>query len=196
MDMLKIRVIMEYEFPRGSKAAEAARNINDVYGAYTTNDRTTRYWFAPLLVYRFRSENFDLRNEPRGRLKMLGDNDQLKVIVEADDSQTTTELAAAFEVSTETILIRLLQFGKVNKLDKWVPDELNKRQREIRVEACLALLNRHTNEGILNRIVTCDEKWILFDNRKHSASFLDLGSVPKKCPKRKMFPKKVVATVW
>ncbi|CAH2103662.1 unnamed protein product [Euphydryas editha] len=91
MDMLKIRLIMECEFRRGSKAAEAARNINDVYGWNTTNDRITNYWFA-----RFRSGNFDLRNEPRGRPKMLVDNDELKAIVEADDSQTTVELAAAF----------------------------------------------------------------------------------------------------
>ncbi|XP_045454940.1 histone-lysine N-methyltransferase SETMAR-like [Melitaea cinxia] len=128
---------MEYEFRRRSKAAETARNINDVYGANTTNDRTIRYLFA-----RFRSGNFDLRNEPRGRPKMLVDNDELKVIVGADDSQTTAELAAAFEVSTRTILVHLRQIGKIRKLDKWVPHELNERQREIRVEACLALLNR------------------------------------------------------
>ncbi|CAH2084588.1 unnamed protein product [Euphydryas editha] len=178
MDMLKIRVIMEYEFRRGSKAAEVARNINDAYGANTTNDRTTSYWFT-----RFRSGNFDLRNDLRGRPKMLVDNDELKAIVEADDSQITPELAAVFEVSTKTILVHLHQIGKVKKLDKWVPHELNERQREIRVETCLALLHRRTNEGILKRIVTCDETWILFDNRKRSTSWLDPGSVPKQCAK-------------
>ena len=83
MDTLKIRVIMEYEYRRGSTAAQAARNIN-VYGANTTNQRTTCYWFA-----RFRSGNFDLKNEPRGRPKTLVDNDELKAIVEADDTQST-----------------------------------------------------------------------------------------------------------
>ncbi|XP_045446564.1 histone-lysine N-methyltransferase SETMAR-like [Melitaea cinxia] len=117
---------------------------------------------------------------------MLADNNKLKAIVEADDSQTTVALAAAFEVSTKTILVHLRQISKVKKLEKWVPHELNERQREIRVETCFALLNRHTNEGTFNRIVTCDEKCILFDNRKRSASWLDPGSVPKQCPKRKM----------
>lgn len=182
---------MEYEYRRGSKAAQAARNINDVYGANTTNERTTRYWFT-----RFRSGNFDLKNEPRGRPKTLVDNDELKAIVEADETQSTAELAAAFDVSIKTILVHLHQIGKVKKLDKWVPHELNDRQREVRVETCLALLNRHTNEGILNRIVTCDEKWILFDNRKRSASWLDPGSAPKQCPKRKLTPRKVMVTVW
>ena len=123
------------------------------------------------------------------------DNDELKAIVEADDTKSTAELAAAFDVSVKTLLVHLRQIGKVKKLDKWVPHELNDRQREVRVETCLALLNRHTNEGILNRIVTCDEKWILFDNRKRSASWLNPGSVPKQCPKRKLTPRKVMVTV-
>ena len=40
------------------------------------------------------------------------------------------ELAAAFDVSVKTILVHLRQIGKVKKLDKWVPHELNDRQRE------------------------------------------------------------------
>ncbi|CAH0690202.1 unnamed protein product [Spodoptera exigua] len=135
-----------------------------------------------------------LKNEPRGRPKTLVDNDELKAIVEADDTQSTAELAAAFDVSVKTISVHLRQIGKVKKLDKWVRHELNDRQREVRVETCFALLNRHTNGGILNRIVTCDEKWILFDNRKRSARWLDPGSAPKQCPKRKLTPRKVMAT--
>lgn len=49
-----------------------------------------------------------------------------------------------------------------------MPHELNDWQREVRVETLFALLTRHTNEGILNRIVTRDEKWILYDNRESS----------------------------
>lgn len=49
---------MEYEYRRGSNAAQAARNINDVYGANTTNQRTACYWIA-----RFRSGNIDMKND-------------------------------------------------------------------------------------------------------------------------------------
>ncbi|CAK1585379.1 unnamed protein product [Parnassius mnemosyne] len=66
--------------------------------------------------------------------------------------------------------------------------------RSIRFETCLAQLAQ-IYEEILNRIVTCDEKWILFDNRKRSASWLDPGSAPKHCRKRKLTPRKVMVTV-
>jgi len=54
----------------------------------------------------------------------------------------------------------------------------------------------YTNEGILNRIVTYDEKWILFNIRKRSASWLDPGSAPKQCFKRQLTTRKVMVTVW
>ena len=55
MDKLKIRIIFEYEFSRGTNAAQAARNINNTYGPSITNERTALYWFN-----RFRFGNFDL----------------------------------------------------------------------------------------------------------------------------------------
>ncbi|CAG5053699.1 unnamed protein product [Parnassius apollo] len=93
--------------------------------------------------------------------------------MEADDNnQSTAESATAFD----RILVHLRRVAEVKKLENWVPHKLNDRQREIRDQACLTLLNRHINGEILNRIVICGEKWILFDNRKRSASCLDPGS--------------------
>ncbi|CAG9093900.1 unnamed protein product [Plutella xylostella] len=89
MENLKYRVIYEYEFHRGTSAAERARRINDVYGDGVAKENTVRFWFQ-----RFRSGNFDLQNKPRGRPETKVDNEELKAIVEADPSQTTSELAA------------------------------------------------------------------------------------------------------
>ncbi|KAJ0173543.1 hypothetical protein K1T71_010692 [Dendrolimus kikuchii] len=122
------------------------------------------FWFQ-----RFRSGNFDLQNKPRGRPDTKVDNAELKAIAEADPSQTTSEIAAGCGVSNKTVLIHLTQIGKVKKLERWVPHELSAANRQTRVNCCVTLLNRHNNEGILNRIITCDEKWILYDNRKCSS---------------------------
>ncbi|KAA5556966.1 hypothetical protein F3G54_31985, partial [Pseudomonas aeruginosa] len=51
-------------------------------------------------------------------------------------------------------------------------------------------------ERILTRIITCDEKWILYDNRKRSSQWLNPGHPAKSCPKRKLTQKKLLVSVW
>ncbi|CAK1588735.1 unnamed protein product [Parnassius mnemosyne] len=70
MENMKYRYIYEYEFYRGTSAAETARRINDVYGAGVTKENTVCFWFQ-----RFRSGNFDLQNQPRGRPKTKVENE-------------------------------------------------------------------------------------------------------------------------
>ncbi|EFN83147.1 Histone-lysine N-methyltransferase SETMAR, partial [Harpegnathos saltator] len=43
MDKLKIRVIFEYEFRRGTNGH--TRNINEVFGEDVTNERIVHRWF-------------------------------------------------------------------------------------------------------------------------------------------------------
>ncbi|KAL0841442.1 hypothetical protein ABMA28_015124 [Loxostege sticticalis] len=110
--------------PHLGKFLETARRINDVYGAGVAKESTVRFWFQRFL-----------------------ENEELKAIVEADPSQSTSKISVGFGVSDKTVLINLKQIGKLN-----LPT---------RVDFCVTFFNRHNNEGILNRIITCDEKWIL-----------------------------------
>ncbi|CAH2226568.1 jg25898, partial [Pararge aegeria aegeria] len=75
MDTLKLRVIMEYELRRGTNATQTARNIKNENGENCTNDHTTR------------PENFDLKNEARGRPENLVNNNESKAIVEANETE-------------------------------------------------------------------------------------------------------------
>ncbi|KAJ0170190.1 hypothetical protein K1T71_014118 [Dendrolimus kikuchii] len=143
MKNLKYCIIYEYEFHRGTSAAETARRINNVYGGSVAKENIVRFWFQ-----RFRSGNFDLQNKPRERPETKVDNAELKAIVEADPSQTTSEIAAGFGVCDKPVLIHLKQIGKVKKLERWVPHELSAANRQTRVDCCVTLLNRHNNEGI------------------------------------------------
>ncbi|KAL0867972.1 hypothetical protein ABMA27_008639 [Loxostege sticticalis] len=110
-----------------------------MWTALVSQKSTVRFWFQ-----RFRSGNFDLQNQPRGRPETKVENEELKAYMEADPSQRTLEIAA----------------------------------------------------GILNRIITCDEKWILYDNRKRSSQWLNPGDPAKSCPKRKFTQKKLLVSVW
>ena len=191
MDKSKIRVVLEYEFRRGTNTAQTVRNLIEVFGEDAPNQSTVSRWFT-----KFRSGDFGLENEPRGRPETKVNNDELKALVESDTSQTTRELAAAFDVSIPTILDHLRQINKVKKLDRWVPHDLNKEQMKNRFDACISLLSRNKGEPFLHRIVTCDEKWISYDNRKRSAQWLDKDEPPKHCPKPNIHQKKLMVTVW
>lgn len=187
----EIRICLFYEFKLGHIAADAYRNIISVWGKEALCERTTNYWFS-----KFSSGDFNLENHDRGKPPTLVDNVQLKNLVEYDPTITIRELASELDVSTATVSRHLAQLGKVKKLDKWVPHELNEKQINKRYHICSSLLVRQNNEPFLDRLITCDEKWLLYDNRKRSARWLDVDDAPKHSPKPKLHMKKVMVTVW
>lgn len=191
LEKKQIRAIFLYEFKKGRKAAETARDIKEAFGPKTANKRAVQWWFA-----RFRSGDESLEDEEHGSRPSEVDNDKLKTIIEADPLKTTREVAKELNVSQSTIVRHLKQIGKVKKLDKWVPHELNENQKNRRFKVSSSLFLRNKNDPFLNRIVTCDEKWILYDNRRRSAQWLDHDEAPKHFPKPKLHQKKVMVTVW
>lgn len=52
------------------------------------------------------------------------------------------------------------------------------------------------NEPFLSRIVTCDEKWVVYDNTSRSRQLLDKAETPKHFPKPSAHQNKVMFTVW
>lgn len=191
LDKCQIRAIMLYEFKLESKAAETTRKINNAFGNGTAKERTVQFWFK-----KFRSGDESLEDgEGRGRPSEVC-KDDLKVMIEADPRATSREIGKNLCVSHVTALDHIHQLGKVRKLDKWVPHELNDFQKNRRYEICSANLLRNKTNPFLDRIVTCDEKWIVYDNRKRSSQWLDKGEAPYHFPKPKLHQKKTMVTVW
>ncbi|EYC32286.1 hypothetical protein Y032_0003g1497 [Ancylostoma ceylanicum] len=96
------RVIMLYEFKLGHSAAEAARNIEPVFGMDSSSERTVRCWFA-----KFSSGDFDLEGKPgRGR-RMSPDDQALRAAVETKPDTTNRTLTADLDGFT------MLQFQNI-----------------------------------------------------------------------------------
>ncbi|KAF2349002.1 Transposase type 1 [Trinorchestia longiramus] len=145
---------------------------------------------------KFLSGDESLKDEEgRGRLGSL-ENEQLHAVVEQNPRQSVREMSQTLGVRIATVLRHLKIIGKVKKLDKWVPHELNENQKLRRFEVCSMLSLRNTNDPFLDRIVTCDEKWVLYDNRKRSGQWLDRDEPPKHFPKPMLHQKKIMVTVW
>ena len=89
------------------------RKLNSVFEEGSTSHSTVLFSFA-----KFRSGDFSLENEQRGRSQPEVNNDELKAIVESDTSHTTCELASNFAVSIPKILDHLRLINKVKKLDR------------------------------------------------------------------------------
>ena len=141
MEKIKIRAIFLYEFKLGRKAAETARSINKVFGKGTASERTVQRWFR-----KFSDGDENLEDEEgRGR-PVAVNNDNLRTMVETDPRTTIRELADGLGISHSTFLDHLKQLGKIKKLDKWVPHDLNENQKNRRYEICSA--NHLRNKAI------------------------------------------------
>ena len=95
------------------------------------------------------------------------------------------------EQSSELILLQL----QVKKLDKWVPHELT-TIKKIVILKCNLILSKN-DKPCLDWTVTCNEKWMLYDNCWWwPTQWLDWEEVPKHFLKPNLHQKRVKAIVW
>ena len=148
-------------------AAESHRMLVEAYDEHALGKSQCLEWFK-----KFRSGNFDARNEERGGPQKKFRDSELQASLDEDDAQTQQQLADQLNVTREAVSIRLKAMGKIQKVGKWVPHEPNERQQENRKTTCEMLLARYERKSFLHRIVTGDEKWIYFENPKRKRSWV------------------------
>ena len=88
----------------------------------------------------------------------------LRAIVEQNPRQSVRKMSMQLGVSISTVSDHLKQIEKVKKLKKWVPHELNEQQRAQHFEMFLVLFLHNDRVPFLDCLVTCNEKWILYNN--------------------------------
>jgi len=64
--------------------------------------------------------------------------------------------------------------GKIQKEGRWVPHELSEENKNPRYDTTHTLLSKFRKNDFLHKIITGDEKWILYDNLKRRKSWVDL----------------------
>ena len=187
----QIRTLIRYEFQLGHSAAQATRNICSAEGEGTVDESTVRRWYRKL---RLDKENID--DKPRSGRPSLMNNDDLKQLVEADPSQSSRILANQMGTSQSSAIRHLHEIGKVYKKGLVIPYQLNEFKKQQRVEACQELLVLMKQGNFLKRIITSDEKWVLYDNRVPNHQWVDSGEQPDAVPVADFRQRKLLLCVW
>lgn len=187
----KIRYILQFFFDKGQKAAQAAKELNEVYGPNTVPDRTAQYWFN-----RFRSGNFDVKDAPRDGRPVATDVEKIQAVIAEDRHISVRCIAEELSVSYVSVSRHLRAMGYTKKLDMWVPHELSQKNLIDRISICESLLNRNKVDPFLKRLVTGDEKWVTYDNVKRKRSWSKAGEASQTVAKPGLTSRKVLLCVW
>ena len=131
-------IFFSFEFNRGEKAAEAARNICTTY-----RDNAIGKIMARKLFSRFKENRFDISDNPRPGRPSGFDEDHLNTLIHNDLRQCTRELANGMTCGHSTNVRHLNSMGKVQKSAVWVPHSLSQNHKHQRMAIYASLLAGH-----------------------------------------------------
>jgi len=188
----KLRYILQYYYDKGKNAAQACEKICAVYGEGALSKSAARKWFA-----RFRSGNFDVKDEPRSGRPVTEKVDEILEKVQQDKHISSVDVGMELGIDHKTVLNYLhYKAGYKKKLDIWVPHELSAKNMIDRINICDTLLKRNEIDPFLKRVITGDEKWITYDNtRKRKRSWIKDGEPSQAFTKPELTSKKVLLCV-
>ena len=186
---LRTSLIFCYQLKKN--ASQAHQMLIEAYGGHALSRAQCFRWFE-----KFRSGDFSVENEDRGRPPKKFEDAELQALLDEDDGQTQEMMAEQLGVTQKTISKRLKDMGMILKVGRWVPHELTERQQENRKTTCEMLLSRFKRKSFLHRIVTGDEKWVYFSNPKRKRSYGPPGHKPKTTAKPNRFGRKAMLCVF
>ncbi|GFY51017.1 histone-lysine N-methyltransferase SETMAR [Trichonephila inaurata madagascariensis] len=95
----------------------------------------------------------------------------------------------------ETVRLPLHRLGKTYRLSKWIPHTLLEVLKQQGVAACLSLLSLYRSASIFNRVLTSDEKWVLYDTPKRSKYWLSPQDTVPHSAIQPMHPSRIMLCV-
>lgn len=164
-----------------------------MYGDGAIAERTVRKWF-----HRFKAGDFSLEDQERPGKPSTTDEDRIKTLIENNPRYTTRQLAKILKISKSTIHEHLVKLGyvKPSRFDVWVPHDLTEKNLMDRISNCDSLYKRNEETPFLKRVVTGDEKWIIYNNVQRKRSWRKRDESSLATSKVGLHPKKVMLCIW
>lgn len=185
------RCLMLFYFRKGKNATQTKKKICEVYGESAVSERVCQNWFQ-----KFRAGDTTCEAGERSGRPLVTESEQIEGLIKKNPYYTTREIAVIVNVSQKTISNHLLKMGYVSRYDIWVPHHLNEKSLIDRISICSSLLKRNQESPFLKRIITGDEKWILYNNVQRKRSWGKPGEQPPTTAVKKFHPKKVMLCIW
>jgi len=182
---------MLFYFRKGKNATQTRKKICAVYGEDAVSDRMCQKWFA-----KFRSGEMNIEDIPRSGRPVTTDVDQITALIDSDRQITVREIAARLNIGKSVVSEHLNKLQIIKKLDVWVPHDLTEKNRIDRISISDLLYKRNEYDPFLKRIITGDEKWIIYNNVERKRSWSKRGEPPSTTPKAGLHPKKVMLCIW
>ena len=174
----------------GHKAAEITHNINHSFGPGTVNEHTVQWWLK-----KFCKGDQRLEDEECSGQQSEADNDQLRALSKLILLQLHEKLPK------NSLLTILCSFGLWSKLGKWkslISGCLMSRLQILKkssFEVSSSLILWNNNEPFQDPIVTCKEKWIVYNNQWQPPQWLVQENAPKYFPKPNFHQKTVTVSL-
>ncbi|XP_026823949.1 histone-lysine N-methyltransferase SETMAR-like [Ooceraea biroi] len=178
------RYLMLFYFHKRKNATQTKEKIRAVYGEDAVSERVCQNRFVE-----FRASDTCEDGKRSGR-PLVADDDQIKTLIENNPHYTTRDIAQIVNVSQKTVVNRLHTLGYVSRYDIWAPHNLTEKHLMDRISICDSLLKRNENNPFLKRIVTGDEKWIVYKNVERKRSWGKRDEPPQTTPKQTIHTKK------
>ena len=172
----------------GHRVAETTRNAN-AFGTGTANKHTVQWWFK-----KFCKGDKSPEDEEHSVQPSEVDNDQLWGSLMLILLQPHEKLPKNSTSTIQRLVWHLKQIRKMKILISGCIMSWQKQKTKhcFEVSSFLILCN---NEPFLKRTVTCDEKWIVYDNQRWPAQGLNWEEAAKHFPKPILYPEKMEVTV-
>lgn len=90
---------------------------------------------------------------------------------------TSVDVAFKLGIHQTTALDHIKRLGFVSKLSVWVPHKLSEKNLMDRISIYSLNLAHHKREQFLDRLVTGDEKWIVYKNVVRKRSYVYSGEI-------------------
>ncbi|GFW84946.1 histone-lysine N-methyltransferase SETMAR [Trichonephila clavipes] len=181
VDEVHLRHCILYELQKGSNASVACKSLCAVFGKDIVNVRTCQGWFS-----KFHTGDLSLQERDRsGRQSKINDDDVLRSMLEIKPHLTSREIAEEFGIHHTTVRDHINPLGFVLKQSVWVPHELMEKSLSDHVIMRSSHLTRHNEEPFLEKLITGDEKWILYENIKRKKILMQTRNIISNSSKTK-----------